>query len=63
MLEEWLAMARDGQVQAIGLIGVKPGGIVSTEWRGLEGGGLHELIAGISILNYRVLGRNIHVCD
>lgn len=59
MLEEWLDRARAGDVQVMALVGVKPDATISTEWRGLTGGGLHELISGISVLNYRVLSTNI----
>lgn len=58
-LERWLQLARDGQIQAVGLVCVKPDRAISTEWRGLENGGLHELNSAISILQYRVLRMNV----
>lgn len=59
MLEDWLLRARDGQVQAIALVGVRPGGTVATEWRGAVAGWTHELNSGISILQYRFNRMNV----
>jgi hypothetical protein len=59
MLEEWLRRARDGEIQAVGIAGVKPDGCISTEWSGLGSGWLHQMNSSISILQHRILTANV----
>jgi len=59
VLEEWVERAKDGTIQAVGLVGVKPDGTISTEWTGLGGGWLHQLNSAITILQHRILTANI----
>lgn len=59
VLEEWLARAKDGSVQAVGIAGVKPDGGISTEWCGLTGGWLHQMNSAVSVLQHRILITNI----
>jgi len=58
-LEEWLKRAKDGEIQAVGIAGVKPDGCISTEWSGLSSGWLHQLNSALSILQHRVLINNV----
>lgn len=58
MLEEWLQRVRAGEVQAVGVCGVKRNGQVSTEWRGVDRGWLHQMLSAVSILQFRILRMN-----
>lgn len=58
-LERWLQLAKDGKIQAVALAGVKPDRTVSTEWRGLEDGALHEINSAVAVLQYRILRMNV----
>jgi hypothetical protein len=59
MLEEWLARAKDGRLQAVGVAGVKSDGNISTEWCGLGGGWLHQMNSAVAVLQHRILTTNI----
>ena len=59
MLEEWLTRAKDGTMQAIGIVGAKSNGEISTEWRGLGKGYLHQINSAAAILQHRILQANI----
>lgn len=57
LLERWLERARAGDVQAMALVGIRPGGIILTEWIRCEDGSNHELVSGCSILQHRVIAK------
>ncbi|MDB5937586.1 MAG: hypothetical protein JWQ01_4930 [Massilia sp.] len=59
MLEQWLERAKDGRLQSVGVAGVKSDGTVSTEWRGLAGGWLHQMNSAVLILQYRIMTANV----
>lgn len=54
MLEQWLERAKNGDVQALALVGVRTGSNVATEWKGAAGH-YHELNSGAAILQRRLV--------
>lgn len=59
VLEEWTEMARTGELQAVGVCGVRASGKISTEWNGASRGHLMSMISAVSMLQFRILLTNV----
>lgn len=54
ILEDRLARARAGEIVSVAVVTTKPNGDVSTEWHA-DANYRHDMIAGIAMLEHRVL--------
>ncbi|BEV44408.1 hypothetical protein [Afipia carboxidovorans] len=59
VLEEWTELARTGELQAVGICGVKSNGRITTEWNGASRGHLMSMISAVSTLQFRIMLTNI----